>query len=151
MWWQQWLTQVLSHLVPYRRWKIEFRPLRIGDIVLVNYDRKLKKPEYKLAKILDVHPDGHGIVRTVTVGLRRSNVREKSLPYVGKPLERMKIGVQRLAVVCPIEEQILADGGNQVADRHGDAESVVGGLAIGDGTVAGNDDDMVNDDGLRMN
>ena len=26
-WWQQWFTQVLPHLVPYRRWKVEFRPL----------------------------------------------------------------------------------------------------------------------------
>ena len=48
-WWCQWYSQVLPHLVPYRRWKVEFRALQEGDIVLVNYDKKLKKSEYKLA------------------------------------------------------------------------------------------------------
>ena len=73
--------------------------------MLVNYDKKLKKSEYKLARILEVHPDAHGVVRTVTVGVRRSDLREKSLPYVAKPLEKMKIGIQRLAVLCPVEDQ----------------------------------------------
>ena len=29
-----------------------------------------------------------------------------SLPYVAKPLEEVILGIQRIAVICPVEEQI---------------------------------------------
>ena len=48
----------------------------------------------------------HGRVRTVTVVFRKRDIREKLLPYVGKPMEHMTIGVQRLAVIFPAEEQV---------------------------------------------
>ena len=112
---------------------------------MVNYDRKLKRPNYKLAKVLEVHPDGHGVVRTVTVGFRRSDAREKSLPYVCKQLEKMKIGVQRLAVVCPIEEQSSEDVGSQSADHLGNDDAMVTGIE--NDVDVGNDDEMKNDDG----
>ena len=118
--------------------------------MLINYDRKLKKPEYKLARVLAVHPDSHGLVRTVTVGYRRSGAKEKSLPYVVKQLEQMKIGVQRLAVVCPIEEQSLehaGDGGSgngEIAGatdvRDGDA------MGLGKDVTVGRDDINDNDE-----
>ena len=112
---------------------------------MVNYDRKLKRPNYKLAKVLEVHPDGHGVVRTVTVGFRRSDAREKSLPYVCKQLEKMKIGVQRLAVVCPIEEQSSEDVGSKSAEHHGNDDAMVTGIE--NDVDVGNDDEMKNDDG----
>ena len=135
-WWRQWFHQVLPHLVPYRRWKIEHRHLREGDIVLVNYDRKIKKGFYKLGRILKVHPDSHGIVRTVTVGIRRSDAREPSLPYKSRPLEEIVLGIQRLAVISPVEEQISVDtdigsSGNLEAGRREVIEDV-GNDATGD-------------------
>ena len=45
-WWDMWVRQVFPHLVPYRRWKHEFRSLRPQDIVLVLYDRKIGKGVY---------------------------------------------------------------------------------------------------------
>jgi len=92
-------------LVPFKKWRIVERNLCVNDIVLVMYDRKIGKADYRLARILEVHPDDHGIVRTVTVGMRRRDRREAGLPYQPKPLEKLKLGVQRLAVVCPAEVQ----------------------------------------------
>ena len=106
-WWDQWIVQALPNLVPYKKWRIEHRPLSIGDIVLVLYARKIGKGDYRLARVLQVHPDPHGVIRTVTVGMRRRDSRENALPYVHRPLEEIKLGVQRLVVVCPKEEQQL--------------------------------------------
>ena len=104
-WWEQWSIQALPHLVPYKRWKHEHRSLKVGDIVLVHYEKKVGKGIYKLGRITKVHPDSHGIVRTVSVGMRGKD-SDKPLPYVPRPLREIKLGVQRVAVICPIEEQI---------------------------------------------
>ena len=93
-WWNQWITEVFSHLVPFRRWKHERRNARPGDIVLVMYEKRMKKGDYRLGRILAVHPDCKGIVRTVTVGLRKTDAREKLLPYVPKKLQELtKVGI----------------------------------------------------------
>ena len=80
-------------------------PFKVGDIVLVHYEKKVGKGIYKLGRITKVHPDSHGIVRTVSVGMRGKD-SDKPLPYVPRPLREIKLGVQRVAVICPIEEQI---------------------------------------------
>ena len=72
---------------------------------MVLYDRKITKGDYRLARVLHVHPDAQGRVRTVTVGMRRRDRREASLPYIAKQLDEMTLGVQRIAVVFPVEEQ----------------------------------------------
>ena len=105
-WWRQWIVQVLPNLVPYRRWKVEHRSPKPGDVVLVLYDKKVGKGDYRLGRIISVHPDSHGCVRTVVVGVR-SKDRDKSAVYVPKPLEELRLGVQRIAVIYPVEEQDL--------------------------------------------
>ena len=83
--------------------------MQIGDIVLVMYDKVVGKGDYRLARVLRTHPDVHDHIRTVTVGFRKRNVPEPILPYVAKPLEELTLGVQRLAVISPIEEQQTED------------------------------------------
>ena len=82
------------------------RSLRCGDIVLVLYAKRIGKGEYRLGRILQVHPDAHNIVRTVTVGMRPRDKREDPKTYVKKPLEELEVGVQRVVVISPVEEQI---------------------------------------------
>ena len=123
LWWKQWIAQVLPFLVPYKKWKTEHRNVQKRDIVLVLYDKKIKKGEYRLGRVLNVHPDMHGRVRTVTVGLRRRDRRENALPYNPKPLDELTVGVQRLAVICPAEEQSEDDmeiGHREVTDLEAD-------------------------------
>ena len=108
-WWRQWFTQALPHLMPFKKWRTEHRNVQVGDIVLVMYDKVVGKGDYRLARVLRTHPDVHDRVRTVTVGFRKRNVREPILPYVAKPLEELTLGVQRLAVISPIEEQQTED------------------------------------------
>ena len=49
-------------------------------------------------------------MRTVTVGYRRKDAREPSLPYVSKALEEITLGIQRVAVICPSEDQVMDTG-----------------------------------------
>ena len=37
LWWDEWLKQVFPSLVPYNKWRTEFRNPQVGDIVLVHY------------------------------------------------------------------------------------------------------------------
>ena len=79
------------------------------DIVLVLYENKVSKGDFGLARVLRVQKDSHGRVRTVVVGMRGKDRAERLLPYVPKPLQELRIGVQRLAVICPAEEQDLPE------------------------------------------
>ena len=113
LWWKQWIVQVFPSLVPYKKWRVEQRNVQQGDIVMVLYTKKIGKGEYRLGRILEAYKDKHGVVRTVKVGLRRRDQREDARSYVAKPLDEIEIGVQRLAVICPAEEQVgeQFDGG----------------------------------------
>ena len=81
----------------------------MGDVVLVQYSSKVSKADYRLARVSQVHPNPHGLVRTVTVAMRPRDSREqvsKDPPYLkNKPLTQLSLGVQRVVVVLPVEEQ----------------------------------------------
>ena len=150
-WWRMWITQALPSLVPYKKWRTASRNLRVDDIVLVMYDRKIGKADYRLARILDVHPDEHGIVRTVTVGMRRRDKRETGMPYQPRPLERIKLGVQRLAVICPVEMQCKEAENNMDAEETSadEKENLAAEEISGDGD--GNPDAGESCDGVEKN
>ena len=105
----------MPQLVPYKRWKTEHRSLQPRDIVLVLYDKKIGTGDYRLGRILKTFPDAHGIVRTVVVGMRRRS-KEKPTEYVPGKLEEHVLGIQRVAVICPVEEQAVMDGDARGAD-----------------------------------
>ena len=104
-WWDEWFQRVFPSLLPYQKWKVAHRNVRTGDIVLVHYPGKVKKGDYRLAKVQSVSKDECGQVRSVSVALRPRNVREKALPYRSKALTIMPLAVQRLVVLLPMEEQ----------------------------------------------
>ena len=55
------------------------------------------------------------------VWMRKTDKREKMLPYVPKALVEIKLGVQRIAVICPVEEQVDSD--NRVQEEVGEEVS----------------------------
>ena len=136
-WWSQWLVQAFPHLVPYKKWKSDHRNLQPNDIVHVLYDRKVAKGTYRLGRVLSVHADVHGVVRTVTVGLRRQDRRETALPYAPKALEEVTLGVQRVCVILPVEEQVgnLGIVGGGTAEKMTDIEEPTGNAAVADDDV----------------
>ena len=59
-----------------------------------------------MGRILKVFPDVHGVVRTVVVGMRARD-KNKSSQYVPRRLDEYRLGIQRIAVICPVEEQTV--------------------------------------------
>ena len=69
--------------------------------------------DYRLARVLEVFPDSKGLVRTVKVGYRKRDKREKPGVYWKKPLVEEKVAVQRLALLQAVNEP-LPTGFNHV-------------------------------------
>ena len=104
-WWQEWQNVAFPLLTPRRKWTVQHRNMQEGDVVLLKYDKKFSKAKYRLARVSSVFPDDKGTVRTVAVRFRPRDVREDTLPYVAKTPTEMRVGVQRLVVIQPVEEQ----------------------------------------------
>ena len=114
LWWDMWYAQVFDSLFPLPKWKEQMPNLKAGDICMLKYDRKVGKGDYRLCRVDEVHPDEKGLVRTVTVAFRPISNKDKSLPYISKALSKMKVGLSRLILICPVEnidnnEEIIAD------------------------------------------
>ena len=62
--------------------------------------------DYRIAKVSHVFPDRRNLVRTVEVSYRRRDKREDPEVYKSKPLSSEKIGVQRLALLQGVGEQV---------------------------------------------
>ena len=101
-WWQLWYVQVFYSLFPLPKWKLRKDNLVIGDIVLVAWESKLGKGQYRMARVVRADQDDKGLVRTATVELRPRDARERSLPYKSKKLLQMTVAVQRLVMICPV-------------------------------------------------
>ena len=100
------MDDVFPLLVPRRKMMAEFTNLNIGDIVLVKYAAKFSKDRFRLARVLDLHPDVHGKVRTVTIGIRNRQRAARERRDVNKAgLVSMVVPVQRLVLVLPAGEQ----------------------------------------------
>ena len=97
---------MLPTLVPIRRWRKKKKNLNIGDVVMVEYPNALKY-DYRVGRIIDVHPDPSKLVRTVTVAYRKRDAREDPKVYKSKPLTQEKMAVQRLSLLVPVEEQTV--------------------------------------------
>ena len=83
---------------------------------MLRYEQQLGKDTFRLGKITAVHPDVHGIVRTVTISLR--NLRRTK---GNNPPTTMTVGIQRLVVLLPIEETwnqgLLSEDGSPLPNQ----------------------------------
>ena len=113
-WQKKWMAQVFPDLVPRTKWRQVHRNLQVGDIGLLKYEQKVGPDSWRLARVVLTHPGVDGLVRTITVSFRPRRVSDKGPEYKVKASQSMLIGVQRFAVMLPVEEQ----GGNAELDTH---------------------------------
>ena len=124
-WWKEWERKVFPTLLPRKKWHHQSRNVQVGDIVLVQYKGRIKTV-WKLGKVSDVFPDKHSFVRTVEVELRGRNKREKPLPYRYQPPLKLRLAVQRLCVLLPVEEQVQKGGPVKDASSVEDVDKDIG-------------------------
>ena len=104
-WWKLWFQEVFEHLVPFQKWKTTHRNLVPGDVCLLAYIGKVPPAVYRYCKVYKVYPDVHGVVREVDVQLRPRRANEALLPYRGKELTSMRVAVQRLVLILPVDQE----------------------------------------------
>ena len=99
VWWNMWTKKILPTMLPARKWQKKKDDIKIGDICLLLYKGRVKD-DYKLCKVLDTHPGQDKLIRTVTVGHRRKNVRdtkkvmEDPSKYRSLPMVEERVHVQ---------------------------------------------------------
>ena len=76
----------------------------MGDVCLMTYVGNLKD-DYIMVRVVKVHPDKKGLVRSVTMAYRKRDRRESSDVYWKKPLTEEIVAVQRLSVLVSVAEQ----------------------------------------------
>ena len=103
-WWSSWIKQVFPHLIPCKKWRQAGRNLEIGDVCLLYYPGSLTG-KYKLVKVVEVHPDEKGMVRTVTILYKKRVKKEKADVINKKSMVRERVGVQRLILIQPVSDQ----------------------------------------------
>ena len=108
-WWSKWIDTVLPTLVPCKRWKDIRKNVKRGDIVLMKYPGNVED-DYRRARVLEVYPDYKNLVRTVKVGYRKRDKREKSKDYWKKRLTEQIVPVQRLAILQSAGEALPTGG-----------------------------------------
>ena len=107
-WWTLWIRQVWPHLIPCKKWQGISRNMEIGDICLLYFPGSLTNM-YKLVRICEVHPDKQGLVRTVSIMYRKRDSREKPTVLNKKMMVKEIVGIQRLVLVQPANEQCAVD------------------------------------------
>ena len=99
-WWGRWQAAAFQLFTPRQKWTQRVRPVKEGDIVLLQGDGKLKKGEYRLGLVKSLQPSADGQVRTVVLTLHERRRRR------GVACTRdIPMGVQRLVVLLPYEER----------------------------------------------
>ena len=104
-WWAKWYRDVFTGLLPLPRWKSRSKNLQKDDICLLGFSNKFAPGTYRLCRVTQTFPDSMGMVRDVEVVIRPTKTNEASLPYVPRELTSMKVSVQRLILISPVEEQ----------------------------------------------
>ena len=104
-WHTMFIKQAWPHMVSRCKWKVKRPNVAVGDLGHLLYTSKFGKPTWRPCRVLEVHPDRQGIVRTVTVGLRRRSTSDGMPSLQSTTLAELVVGVQRLAVVFTKKEQ----------------------------------------------
>ena len=92
--------------MPRTKWKSSSRNVQVGDIALPRYTTKYTAPSYSLCRVVRVKVGEDGQFRSCDVALRpRRKGEDQGKKYQHKTLAMNTVGVQRIAVIRPVEEQ----------------------------------------------
>ena len=155
-WWQQYISQNFSSLVPRQKWYYERRNMATGDVVMIKYEGKCAPASYRLGVVTAVEVESDGLVRTVEVeySILTELPASERLLYKGITKKRIKVAVQRLVLILPVEERELNSFcGGQAGmaacgeQEHGD-ETVTEGLGdqVDEGVVSAGHDEQAGEE-----
>ena len=80
----------------------ETRGVKVGDIVLVA-DSNTFRGDYRLARVVQVHPSKDGITRRASVAYKNYKVGEALREYKGAKDTVVERSLQKLSLLIPVE------------------------------------------------
>ena len=107
LWWGQHKVQDFTSLVPTQKWTESRRNMAVGDVIMIQYSSKSKSGEYRLGRVVSVELDDDNLVRTCVVkySLVQHLPKADRLKYKGVTVKYIRVAVQRLCLIVPVEEQ----------------------------------------------
>lgn len=102
LFWKRWCELCAPALVVQKKWRIETRNLRKGDIVLMA-DKNSLRGHYKIAIVKETFPSKDGKVRKVTLSYKNFKVGDEVSRYSGAPDVQVTRSVHRLALLVPVD------------------------------------------------
>ena len=128
-WWEQFKIQNFTSLIPTQKWQLQKRNMRVDDVVLIQYTSKSSPGTYRLARVMGVEVDEvDGLVHTCTVqySLLAELSQADLLKYKGITKKELRVPVNRLVLILPVEEQAKGGAGPQVVEGARAAEESLG-------------------------
>ena len=66
MLWKRWTREYLPTLVTRKKWTVNTRNLKIGDLVILSIDNS-PQSHWPLGRVIDIYPGNDGIVCSVKI------------------------------------------------------------------------------------
>ena len=98
--WKRWSREYLRTIISRQKWHYKRRNFEVGDVVLLT-DDSIPRAQWSLGRVSTVYPDRHGIVRTVVVKTRGSELTRP---------------IHKLCLIIPTDENKDEDVADQCAD-----------------------------------
>jgi len=73
--WVRWTKDYLIEQNIRRKWKIPTKDNLLNKLVLIREDNKLSRNEWKIGRVIEVHPSKDGLIRNVTIKTPTSTLR----------------------------------------------------------------------------
>ncbi|CAG7824546.1 unnamed protein product, partial [Allacma fusca] len=85
--WKRWNQEYLHQLQQRNKWNLSSENLKVGTLVLLK-DERLPPTEWKLGRIIQVHPGPDGLVRVVTLKTESGELKRPIVKLCPLPLEQ---------------------------------------------------------------
>ena len=106
-WWNAFYRVAFDSMIVRSKWQQNVRNVQQGDVVLMRSHGKLNPGDYKRGIVKEVLVDDDGRVRTAMVQCYRPDSRRSPTVYKGEGQVTVRLAVQRLVVLLPVEERDL--------------------------------------------
>ena len=112
--WKVWIKLYLPSLLVRQKWHTQRRNLQVNDVCLLEDSNEIRG-DWRLARVTEVYPDRHGVVRNVEVCVKSKP--DGTPRYQSRKPNFLKRHVSKLIVIEPAEENLGNNTGGDADDK----------------------------------
>jgi hypothetical protein len=103
-WFSRWRRLYFHTLIPEKKWHVDSRQVRVGDLVLIK-DLNLVRGQWKRGEVTKIFSSSDGKVRSVQLKYKILDPRKQFDSYNGSRFSIETRDVKNLVVILPVEER----------------------------------------------